>query len=144
MGPVYQKFFVKRYIEETVKRHKIMQHWEDIGLVNLQDVYRAKNLWEFHERITVKIVQEKDVYSLFQRYSIGGEVGQLKTPSLFMNATDDPIVSSVGIPAELKQNPNVTFMLTKSGGHVCWYEGISPKRWYPKPTINFLNKLRDR
>jgi predicted alpha/beta-fold hydrolase len=58
-----------------------------------------------------------------------------------MNSIDDPIVSSEGIPQELKDNPNVEFVLTNSGGHMCWYEGIIPKRWYPKPTINFINKL---
>jgi hypothetical protein len=34
MGSVYQKFFVKRYIEETVKKHPQMKYWQDIGLVN--------------------------------------------------------------------------------------------------------------
>lgn len=38
-----------------------------------------------------------------------------------MNAIDDPIVSSEGIPKELVKNPYVDFRLTKSGGHVCWY-----------------------
>lgn len=36
MGSVYQKFFVKRYIEDTVCRHKAMQFWEDCGLVNMK------------------------------------------------------------------------------------------------------------
>lgn len=141
MGAVYQKFFVKRYIEETVKKHPQMQHWQDIGLVDLAEVYRARTLSEFHQSITVKIVKERDVESLFRRYSIGPEISELKIPSLFMNSTDDPIVSSTSIPAELKSNPNVEFVLTKSGGHVCWYEGIIPKRWYPKPTIDFFKKL---
>ena len=35
MGSIYQKFFVKRYIEETVTKHKEMRFWEDIGLVNM-------------------------------------------------------------------------------------------------------------
>jgi hypothetical protein len=28
MGSVYQKFFVKRYIEETVSKHRQMDYWE--------------------------------------------------------------------------------------------------------------------
>ena len=35
MGTIYQRFFVKRYIEETVNRHEQMKFWERIGLVNL-------------------------------------------------------------------------------------------------------------
>lgn len=58
-----------------------------------------------------------------------------------MNSKDDPIVSSKSIPQELKTNRNVEFVLTESGGHVCWYEGIIPNRWYPKPTMDFIRKL---
>lgn len=121
MGPVYQKFFVKRYIEETVKKHPQMKYWENIGLVKMSEVFKAKNLSEFHNSITVKIVKEKDADSLFKRYSIGPEIGDLRIPSLFMNSKDDPIVSCSSIPEELKTNKNVEFMLTESGGHVCWY-----------------------
>ena len=78
---------------------------------------------------------------MFKRYSIGPEIKNLNIPSLFMNSTDDPIVSCSSIPEELKSNPNLELVVTESGGHLCWYEGIVPKRWYPKPTIKFLKKL---
>lgn len=45
MKPIYQKFFVERYIKETVKKHKAMEYWFDTGLVNMNEVYSAKNLW---------------------------------------------------------------------------------------------------
>jgi hypothetical protein len=51
-----------------------MQYWQDIGLVNFDEVYKSKNLWEYHERVTVKIVKEQSVMSLFNRYSIGSEI----------------------------------------------------------------------
>ena len=35
MGQVYQKFFVKRYIYETVTKHEQMKYWQKIGLVDL-------------------------------------------------------------------------------------------------------------
>lgn len=44
MPPIYQKFFVKRYIYETVNRHPLMKYWEDIGLVNLREVSQARDL----------------------------------------------------------------------------------------------------
>ena len=55
MRPVYQKFFVKRYCEETVFKHKQMQYWEDIGLVSMKQVRAAQSLAEFHSALTAKI-----------------------------------------------------------------------------------------
>lgn len=56
MGSVYQRFFVKRYIEDTVCRHQQMQFWEDIGLVDMKQVKNSQNLMEFHTNLTAKIV----------------------------------------------------------------------------------------
>ena len=36
MPAVYQRFFVRRYIYETVTKHPEMQYWEKIGLVDLK------------------------------------------------------------------------------------------------------------
>lgn len=35
MKPIYQKFFVKRYINETVTKHEEMKYWEKIGLIKI-------------------------------------------------------------------------------------------------------------
>lgn len=32
-------------------------------------------------------------------------------------------------------------MVTDKGGHLCWFEGMIPKRWYPKPAFDFINKI---
>lgn len=44
MPPLYQRFFVKRYIWETVEKHPEMKYWEKIGLVNMKDVLKSTNL----------------------------------------------------------------------------------------------------
>lgn len=56
MGTVYQKFFVKRYIEETVLKHPQMKFWEDAGFVNMKEVKSSQNLMEFHTYLTAKII----------------------------------------------------------------------------------------
>jgi len=36
------------------------------------------------------------------------------------------------------------FELILKGGHVGWFQGIfSPRRWYMKPTLEFLDALAD-
>lgn len=48
MAQIYQGFFVKRYIYETVTKHPQMQYWEKIGLVDMKKVLKSKTLNEFH------------------------------------------------------------------------------------------------
>ena len=70
MGSVYQKFFVKRYIEETVCRHKFMQHWEDIGVVDMKKLKLSQNLMEFHTQFTAKILGYPSAKEVFAQHTI--------------------------------------------------------------------------
>ena len=56
MGPIYQRFFVKRYIQETITKHPQMEHWEKIGLIDMQKVRKSINLSDYHDCITAKIL----------------------------------------------------------------------------------------
>lgn len=61
-----------------------------------------------------------------------------------MVSKDDPIVSYSSMPLDsINGNPNITLNATEKGAHLCWFEGIKPKRWYPKPVLQFLKTLRD-
>jgi len=59
-----------------------------------------------------------------------------------LHAKDDPIAVRKSIPIEtLKENPNIIYAETNRGGHLCWFTGFRPKRWYSKPTVEFLDKV---
>lgn len=62
-----------------------------------------------------------------------------------MLSKDDPIVSYTSMPMKsIESNPNITLHATERGGHLCWFEGLKPKRWYPKPVLQYLRTLRQR
>ena len=59
-----------------------------------------------------------------------------------MVSKDDPIVSYESMPIEnIKKNKKIQFVATEKGGHLCWFEGSIPKRWYPRPTVDYLKRL---
>lgn len=71
-------------------------------------------------------------------------IGKLDANTLLMVSKDDPIVSYRAMPHEqIKTNEKIKFVETEKGGHLCWFEGIIPKRWYPKPVLNYLRSLRE-
>jgi predicted alpha/beta-fold hydrolase len=70
MGSVYQKFFVKRYIEEVVTKHKIMDFWEENGFVDMKKVKNSQNLVEFHTHLTAKIMGYPSAKEVFDEFTI--------------------------------------------------------------------------
>jgi predicted alpha/beta-fold hydrolase len=66
-------------------------------------------------------------------------IDNISIPVLILNSKDDLITTKSEKHLEaIIRNENVLFAETERGGHVCWFSGTNPKRWYPKPTIEFL------
>lgn len=43
------------------------------------------------------------------------------------------------VPVEnIEKNKNINFCPTEKGAHMCWYEGLKPERWYPKPIFHHI------
>ncbi len=123
MGSVYQKFFVKRYVEETVSKHPQMLFWEKNGLVDMKKVKESQNLHDFHTHLTAKIMGYPSAQEIFDEYTITGEeIRRLNVKTLMMLSKDDPIVSYGSMPLDsIKGNGNIELQATERGGHLCWF-----------------------
>ncbi|KAH9901995.1 carboxylesterase-like protein [Xylariomycetidae sp. FL2044] len=65
----------------------------------------------------------------------------VRVPLLCLNAADDPIASSLGLPfSEVKMNPYTVLCTTSLGGHLGWFE-LGGGRWHSKPVHNFFNRM---
>ncbi len=75
-----------------------------------------------------------------------GNLKDVRIPLLCINSRDDPILHHSTIPFdEAKSNENIILLVTKTGGHVGWFEGfLNPKRWYIKPTLEFINAVSEK
>lgn len=84
---------------------------------------------DFDDRMTCIIFGYESVH---QFYSTGSSVTRIKDvriPLLCINAEDDPISVADAMPtkAQVEANPNVILCVTKSGGHLAFYEsGYEP------------------
>lgn len=121
-----------------------MKFWEEIGLVDMKQVKSSQNLYEFHSYLTAKILGYPSAKEIFDEYSIScDEIGKLNVNTFMMLSKDDPIVSYKSMPLEsIRGNQKIKLEATERGGHLCWFEGIKPKRWYPKPVLEYLNAQR--
>jgi predicted alpha/beta-fold hydrolase len=59
------------------------------------------------------------------------DIANLKIPSLFLNAHNDKLspVDTIDLEQTFRKNDNLILLLTRWGGHVCWFHGLrKPKR----------------
>lgn len=53
-------------------------------------------------------------------------IGNIKKPTLFIQAMDDPVCGYESIPTddEIRKNPNLALIKTAGGGHVGYYTNV--------------------
>ena len=146
MGWIYQSFFLRTYTKYTILGHPIVKHWEDIGLLNFEKIKKSKTIREFHHHFTTKIYGFKDTDELLDRFLISEEaISKFKYPAFLMIAKDDPIIPFNTIPTDsIRLNKNLKLLVTERGGHLCWFQGLRPKRWYPGPVFQFLEEIKNK
>jgi len=105
----------------------------------------VKSIVLFDEYITRRIMGFSNSNEYYESISSTKRLKNINIPLLCMQAKDDPILHHSSIPVdECVSNENITLLVTNSGGHVQWFEGFfKPKRWFPKPTVEFLNACYD-
>lgn len=96
---------------------------------------------QIDEAITRRLLGYNTLTEYYDHFSCHHRLKDIKVPLLCLNAKDDPILNHISIPyQECMSNDNIILLITNTGGHVGWFHGqIRPKRWYPKPSIEFLN-----
>lgn len=143
MNKHYQKFFIKSYINNTILRHEQMAFWWKTGIVDLEYLKQSKNMRQFHDRITVHLLGFKDSDQVFSHFKIPDDkIENLEIKTMILTSKDDPMVGFPSFPLEaINKNPNIQLITTEKGGHLCWFEGLIPRRWYPKPVFDFINKI---
>jgi predicted alpha/beta-fold hydrolase len=143
MNSSYQRYFIKFYINKVVCRHKQMSFWWRTGVVDEDHMRASRDLRQFHERMTEPLMGEP-LDSVFDRFKVTeGHVAQFAVKTLMIAAQDDPMVKIESIPLEaVRRNANIKLILTENGGHMCWFEGVRPSRWYPRAIFQFIEDTK--
>lgn len=91
--------------------------------IDLDAIKSSKSVREFESylsRVTFNYPTVDDYYS---DSSCITRLQDVRIPLLCLNATDDPFAGALPSPAQMQANPNIIFCLTKSGGHLSFFEG---------------------
>lgn len=78
----------------------------------------ARDFFAFDEAFTAPINGFRDARDYYERASSGAVLGDIRRPTLIVQALDDPFMPPSVVPPETALSPEVTLELSPSGGHV--------------------------
>jgi predicted alpha/beta-fold hydrolase len=131
-------------VQQTADKSK--KELEDAKRFNLdmEELQNINNLRAFDRGFTIKVYGYESVDEYYWGISSCRRFKSINVPLFMMQAEDDPVVDAKSfVKEEIEKNkPNAIVLVTQKGGHQGWIEGFfSLKRWYLKPTLEYVNAI---
>lgn len=127
----FSKFYQAHFMREMVayiknKQRKFQHDGHEDGLAALAALGSLENLrtfWEFDGRVTAPLNGFADAADYYRRASSRYFLGEIRTPTLIIQAADDPFVFPHSLPQADELSASTQFELQAKGGHVGFVEG---------------------
>ncbi|XP_053315444.1 protein ABHD1 [Spea bombifrons] len=112
-----------RGIKRTVEKHR-----DVIGqVVDVDYVLQSRSIREFDERFTAPLFGFQSCDEYYRNASPCHKLGGISTPTLCLNASDDPFSPREALPLDaVSSHPSVALLITRHGGHIGFLEGLFP------------------
>ena len=110
--------------------------------IDLSNVNKINNFWEFDNSITAPLHGFKDAYDYYNKSSCRSYLPDIKKPTLIIQARNDPFLYPDAIPHQSELPLNVQLELHKSGGHMGFICGGTPwraKYWLEERVPHYIN-----
>ena len=112
-----------------------------------QNFHTIRTFWEFDDCITAPLHGFKNAEDYYVQSSSRQYLKSICTPTLIIQAKDDPFLPVSAIPQEHELSPSVTLWLSETGGHVGFVQGKFPWRpeyWLEKNIVKYLKEVSCR
>lgn len=110
-------------------------------IFNDKKLERVKTLYDFDDIFTGPIGGFKDAKDYYKQCSSAQFIPEIRTPTLVINALDDPFLPDSCYPYEkVATNDYVEMLTPKYGGHVGFVQRKKPYYWSEESILAFLSK----
>jgi len=127
MGRFYTRRFLATMKEKLIARRALV-----VRRIDLERALGARSFRAFDDAVTAPLHGFASAEDYYTRCSSAGFVAAIRTPTLLLQAEDDPFLPSQAIPrAAVRANPALEPVFLPRGGHVGFIEGQpwSPRFW---------------
>lgn len=123
-------------LKEKIKLKKTMFP----ELVDLSLLKKVKTLFDFDDLYTAPIHGFQDAADYYSQCNCKQFLKNINTPSLIINAVDDPFLPDQSYPfEEAQKNENLFFIASRYGGHVGFVNFGNQPYWEEQQILNFIN-----
>jgi len=101
---------------------------------------RLRSMREFDDVITAPAFGFAGAADYYARASASRLLPEIRVPTLLIYAADDPFICVLPETRErLRQNPRITVMECRNGGH-CGFIGAGGRRWAEEKVVEFVSQ----
>ncbi|WP_397459767.1 hydrolase [Pseudomonas asplenii] len=131
---VYQAHFMREMLAYIKDKQRQFQHDGRVdGLATLSrlgPLTGMRTFWDFDGRVTAPLHGYRDAEDYYRRASSRYFLGAIRTPTLIIQAADDPFVFRHSLPEPTELATDTEFELQDKGGHVGFVDGSLGKPGY--------------
>lgn len=116
------------------------------GSLDRARILSARTFREFDDAFTAPVHGFADATDYYRRASSAQVVGQVRRPTLFVAAMDDPFMPGATLPEGGLDNPFLSWIVTRQGGHLGFTAGsaMRPHFWAERQVVEFFaRQMRD-
>lgn len=140
---IYQRHLVTELIKGTRQK---MQKIDYSGIISIKEnqLESLRTFREFDDAVTAPIHGFKGAEDYYTTCSSKQFLNSIKTPTLILQAKDDPFISKDALPMANELSADITLELSDYGGHVGFISGGSltqPEFWLEKRIPAYLSSM---
>ncbi len=134
---IYTRMFLKTLKAKSLEK---LRHYP--GLFDVDAMLAARNLYEFDNVVTAPLHGYRDTDDYWTRAASKPLLHGIKTPTLILNARNDPFMPERSLPAATEVSGDVTLDFPTTGGHVGFIatRDGGGTHWMPRRVFSFLNQ----
>lgn len=126
---IYARHFLRTLIPSALAKEQRFP-----GQIDIRRALAARTLREFDDAVTAPLHGFVDADDYYARSSAGPLLGAVRTPTLLLNAANDPFLPQAALPRREHLPDAITLEVPDHGGHVGFVHGALPGRidWLPR------------
>jgi len=135
----FYRWYLLRRMKSAMKR----KFTPDTAPFDWQAALGARDFVAFDDIVTAPLHGFRDATHYYEECSSGRYLGGIRTPTLILNARDDPFMSPAVIPDAASLPEPVRLEITDAGGHIGFVNGTAPWRpsyWMPARLLTWFDR----
>ncbi len=136
---LYQKYLLDMLKESTLIKIKEKL----INNISKKQLENIRTIKEFDQQVTAPLNGFQNADDYYHQASGKQVINKIKQPCLFIHAADDPFLCHQELLPKQQLPANLTFEISKRGGHVGFIYGknpFKPKFWLEQRALDFIDK----